>query len=151
VYGVMMPYFLASFAVQPYLVEEIAHAALGPYARHERVIAGLRIDVELECLGIAANLACKGDIPFKRAEILAGDGHLRAEEDVGKLLRIDHVGAEPVELDFAVGEYRCLDAAIELAQAYLEVFARSDGCREAAVLLGEAVDEDEVDIVADAI
>src|SRR5262249_44748426 len=71
-------------------------------------------------------------------------------EDVGQRLRVDLVDGDSVHLQVDVGEDGGGDAGVEGGDGFVQALAGADVGAAAVVVLDEGVEEDGVDVVADA-
>ena len=112
-----------------------------------RVLLG-KVDLVGVGGGRTADLPFEPDLPGAGVLEAAVGDELGADEDVGEGPRHDVVDPRAVDRQLRIGERRMVDLRVEVRDLHLDVLLRGDVLRGPAVLLGELIEHDRVDVVA---
>ena len=140
------------FAVQPDFIQQVANGPRGPQAGDEGIAARLAKDVVLihKGLRLAVHFTAQGDGGRATGAIAAGQGQLRAGKEVGQFRGVKLVHHNVAKIQADVGQDGGADLGVEAANRFVDGLPRPDVGRGAAVILGQAVQQQRVHVVAHA-
>jgi len=139
--------------VEPDRVQQRADLAGGPQARDEDFAARVGREIDLVAIDLAVAVQLTGQRDGRRAAVAVTPGHdqLRSSEQVRQRQRgIQFLDQHVVEVEFDVRQHGRADFAVEAAHFLVDALPDADVGTRAAKRLDQLIEQERVDIVANA-